>query len=142
MKAKEIFLIFVAFIMLFMIFCVVNLTGNDSENNGNKPIIRRLNSASASTSTQRTIFQGSALNPDQTPQKLKTNNSPQVAENHPVNARTNMWSSRFREFNNRENNSQLKTVISNGCVYIENTSGVEAACEEDNTNKEDIEIIE
>jgi hypothetical protein len=140
MKANEIFLISVGFVLLFIVFCFVNLTGNDPDDNVNIPI-HRLKSASAATGNHRAVFQSSVLNPDHTTQKPKTNNTAQAAEKHPVNARTNVWSSRFREFN-KENNTQLKTVISNGRVYFENTSGVEACEEEDNNDEGNIEIIE
>jgi len=127
--------------MFFMIFCFVTLTGNDSDNNANKPI-QHLNSDSGTIDTHRNIIHSSTDYPENTTQKLETKRIAPAADKHPRprNARSHTWSSRFREFN-KENNRQLKAVVSNSRTYLENTSGVEA-CAKDNNDEGNIEIIE
>jgi hypothetical protein len=134
MKARENFLIFAAFTftLLFIILCVVTLTGNDSDQYVDEPI-HRLNSDSGTTGPHRNIMHSSTNNPDNTTQTLETKRTAPAANKHPANPRTKNRPSNFREIH-QDNNSQLKAVESNGRVYLENTTGIEVC--ENNTNEE------
>ena len=126
-----------------MIFCFVTLTGNDSDNDVNKPT-QHLNSGSKGE-TNRTFVHGSTDNLENAahkpePKTTSLASSNRRLQNRPVNPKTNT-----RPSNDRIMRSDIKDLLqpieSNGRVYLENTTGIEI-CENENEDKGGIETIE
>jgi hypothetical protein len=139
MKAKEVFLIFVAFTLLFILFCVVTLTGRDSDKCVHQPTCQ-LSNGSGATGTNRNFIHRSINKFDKTADTLETKSISQIAPNHPSNRRTGALFSNDR-VRNANIKDLLKPIESNGRVYLENTTGIEV-CENDIDDEGDIETIE
>ena len=139
MKAKEIFLIFAAFTLSLMTFCVVALTGSYSDKCANTPI-PPLGNSSETAGTNRTFIHNSTHNLNDTAQKIETKQTHPVANKHPGKSKTNARSSDLRMIDSEDNN-RLKPIKYDGRVYLEDISGIEA-CESNNDDESRIESIE
>ena len=147
MRVKEVFLTFVAFVLLFILFCVVTLTGIDSDKYANQPT-GQLNNSSGANGANRNFIHSSTYKSDKTARTPETQRTSQIASNQlshnpPSNRRPGALSSSDR-VRNADIKHLLKPVESNGRVYLENTSGIEACVNNNNNNnnEQDIETIE
>jgi hypothetical protein len=145
MNAREIFLIFVAFTLLFLLFCVVTLTGVNSDNCITKPT-HQLSSDPKTAGTDKTFVHSSIENLDKNALQSKSNSASLTASNHLMNNRPGKPKRDARSLRNRTARSdikdRLKPIESNGQIYLENTTGVEVSDSNDSDDEGAIEVIE
>ena len=145
MKAREIFLIFVAFTLLFLLFCVVTLTGIDSD----KLMIKagpQLSGDPKTAGTDRRFIHRSIHNLNNTAHQPESNRASLAASgylmnNRPDKPKRDAWSSRNRAARS-DIKDLLKPIESNGRVYLENMTGVEVCDSNDSDDERAIEVIE
>jgi len=142
MKTREIILIFVAFTLLFLLFCVVTLTGINSD----KSMVKaspQLCGVSQTADTNRTFIHGSTQNQEKNAHPLKSNRasltaSGRLMNNRPDKPKMDTWSLRNRMARS-EIKDRLTSIESNGRVYLEDTTDVEVC---DSNDEGETEVIE
>ena len=145
MKAREIFLIFVAFTLLFLLFCVVTLTGINSD----KSMVKaspQLRGGSQTAGTDRRFIHRSIHNLKKNAHQSESNRASLAASgylmnNRPDKPKRDAWSSRNRAARS-DIKDLLKPIESNGRVYLENMTGVEVCDSNDSDDERAIEVIE
>lgn len=141
MKSKEIYLCVIAFFVLLMTFGIVVVTADYTEKSLEKPA-QRLSEDSSQKQIHKDCIHNSTENLERVVPPSKPKRTPLIAPRYLSNKRpSNSWSSRARR-TRAEIKERLTPVESKGRVYLENTTGIEAACEEDNNDEGNIEIIE
>jgi len=145
MNVKEVFLIFVAFTLLFLLFCVVTLTGIDSD----KSMVKaspHLRGGSQTAGTNKTLIHSSTQNHEKTAHQSKSYRASLSASGRLMNTRPdkpkiNAWSLRHRTARS-DIKDRLTPIESNGRVYLENMTGVEVCDSNDSDDERAIEVIE
>ncbi len=142
MKTREIFLIFVAFTLLFLIFCAVTLTGIDSDKLMIKPD-PQLCGGSQTAGTNEMFIHSSIQNLEKVALQSKSNRASLTASSHLTNNRPDKPKMDLRSASYRIAHSDIKDrltpIESKGRVYFENTTGIEACDSNDGGESDAIE---
>ena len=144
MTSKEVFLCIIGFCVLLMTFGLVAITADYTENATGQPA-PCLSPGAGKGQTSGILMQNSAGHPEKAdpqvkPKRTASSASSDVTNNHPGPPKTNPWSSHARRARS-EIKERLTPVESNGRVYLENTSGVEAIAA-DEEDEGAVEIVE
>jgi len=144
MMSKEIFLCIIAFCVLVMTFGLVAITADHTEKSAREPA-PRLSKDSENNPIHKDLIPNSTGHPEKAdphvkPKRTPSSASSDVTNNHPRTPKTNPWPSHARRARS-EIKERLTPVESNGRVYLENTSGVEAIVG-DEEDEAAVEIVE